>query len=411
MNNSLNKQLSIALVSDVPPDNGYAGGQVLRRIIDATSFVSFDFFWLNQSNLPQSDPKSDNCKLVFQHNMQLGTKLSQLQNLIPFSPLRRMLGKPLKFFQAIRVGLIISKRVKELNYDYVWLVLQGELLTITYLIITLVTQKKIVFQQWDPISWWCAHRGHGIYWQRTFEYLVNCLEKLAFVNLVPSQQWKESLEAQKKRSHRIDNFIDPDYLLREPIARNGEPNDINAVFLGQFYANNELTILVEALADYAVLKGKKLNVHYFGNGTPNYKLPNTVVHNHGYLPRETLIDTIRQWDLALLPYPFDKKLDKASQYSFPSKSRIYIAAGLPILAYAQSNSSPHLFFQNVYSDYYNNLASQKDIDLFINKACNRSINAERSRIKAALHVVSNHFSREIELYPLHRILIQENIVK
>lgn len=410
----MQKKLKVALLSDVPPDSKYTGGQVLKRIIDFTPFIDVDFFWLNQSKLSTSFRPDNQTSLAYETTFSNGNFLNRIFRIISrlsfrSSKIEKCTSVIFRALKSVQTGFKLRKILASNQYDYLWLVLQGEILTIVYFIVSWRNESPIIFQQWDPISWWSSHRGHGKCWSYILEKLVSLIEKRAFLNLIPSYNWQKIHLSQRKSSHRIDNFISPSELPTELPRRAGEITETHAVFVGQFYSNTELNLLVNELADYTSKQGKKLILHYFGAGTPQFSAQNLEIMNHGFVSKETLISTIGQWDFALLPYPTDQKFELASKYSFPSKSRIYLAAGLPILSYAKSDSSPHLFYTSEYSKYYQNVLVQKDIKEFITNACDRSENATKERISAAKNIIDQHFSESAELIPLHNILLDKKI--
>lgn len=404
--------VKIALLSDVPPDPSYTGGQVLKHIVDNTPFAKIDFFWLNQSRLRTEFTPNSQIQMVYQTTYDLGLFLTKIQNGVSkltfgSSRIKTLFTTLLKILKALWIGRTLSKRLNASDYEYIWLVLQGENLTLSYLIIALTTRKKVIFQQWDPISWWCSHRGHGRIWSALLEKVISLIEHKAYVNLVPSFNWQQIQLSENKVSHRIDNFFCNSDLLLEPKKRVGMENEIHAVFIGQFYSNSELSNLIEKLATHAQARSKQLIVHYFGSGTPTFKAPSTTILSHGFVSRKTLIETIGQWDFALLPYPMDEKFNAASRYSFPSKSRVYLAAGLPILAYAKLDSSPHLFYLKEYASHYQNLMENPDLGDFITKACDRTDEQTQLRFRNAKGVINSHFSESVELTPFHDFLTKK----
>lgn len=392
----MDRSLRIKLVSDVPPDPKYTAGQVLDKIIEHTPFAQFDFLWLNQSNLDASIQIANNCRL----EGKLLQGQSKLLRTIKIPGLRTILSMAVAVLTGFRLGLQWRKD----PCDFLWLVLQGERLAIIYWIALSLCRKKAMLHQWDPIDWWMTHRNYGAIPIAAGKWLVAKTEKKAWINLVPSEAWQRSQTERGLRSVKIDNFFSDSEILQTMPPPLGTDETIQAVFLGQLYANTELTQLIGYLTTAANELQKRVVLHYFGNAKTDLSLPNLTLINHGFLSRAALVEKISTLDVALLPYPMEEKFDLTSQRSFPSKSRVYAAAALPILALAKESSSPHTFFQKYYSDYYANVFAQNNIANFLKFATDHSEAARAKRYFTATQLVKNHFSYKAELFPLHEML-------
>ncbi len=401
--------MKIILISDVPPDSTFTGGQVLEKIVQELPQYQWTFYWLNQSNL--TSPASA-LEASFYNNFHLGQSATVWQNrfyklTFGVNRAKRLIDTLFRIAKAVQVGILTAKKINASDCDYVWTVLQGEMLAITYNTIQLFTKKKIILHQWDPISWWSAHRGHGKIKGSFANILVSRLEDKAFLNIIPSKPWQELHQKRDRATHKIDNFFTLKDLLAKPTDRpeHLSKSEIHAVFIGQLYSNDELKDLLGILNQHAKKTTKKIVLHYFGGGQPDFNFDSVTVTHHGFVSRKELISTIGQWDFALLPYPTAEKFKMASQYSFPSKSRVYLASGLPILAYAKVNSSPHLFYSQTMPDFYQNALDEKgDLEKFIQAATDRSSEATEIRFSKIASVLKENFSQEAELDPLKEIL-------
>ncbi|MGZ4160500.1 MAG: hypothetical protein ACXVNF_06860, partial [Neobacillus sp.] len=345
----MKKHLNIIMVSDVPPDPSYTAGQVLDKITENTPFANFHLYWLNQSNLPEPIKLNAQTELVKKLTFESGGLTTKIKDrfIRIFSLYPKIQNKIKIFFSfisAVIVGFKLGLQIRKTPANFVWLVLQGEKLAITYYIITWFSGKKIILHQWDPIEWWMEHKGHSQLLIKLIDQVIHRIEKKALINLVPSESWQNLQKSKGFSSVRIDNFFLNQDIIRCSHERLGNETEVNAVFLGQLYSNHELQKLIEILKSSASDMGKNLIIHYFGAANAQISEPDVKLINHGFLSRKDLIANICKWDLALLPYPMEERFDAASKYSFPSKSRVYLAASLPILAYCKFDSSPEVFF-------------------------------------------------------------------
>ena len=306
--------------------------------------------------------------------------------------------------EAAIIGIRLGRRLNSKDYDIVWLVLQGELLAITYFALTLVVNKKIILHQWDPIGWWAHNNGYGTMVANGLERLVHVLEKKAYVNLVPSYAWSDELTSRGCSSIRIDNFFKADESEKKPIIKPANTGKLNVVFIGNPYAHAELLQLIKQTRDAAIFLEKHLVLHYFGCFSLNCQIDGISIIQYPHMDRDDLIERIRTFDLALLPYPTEPKYSQASQYSFPSKSKIYLAASLPILSLCALNSSPHSFYKKHYESYYFNILETGDLKNFLGRAMSSSHEDIRERLSLADSLITKHFSKQAEFGPLHSMI-------
>lgn len=408
------KKLSIPIVSDVPPDPSYTGGQVLHRIISAIPDARFEFFWVNHSGLPEQISIPENCMIARVFSFQLhGIWLlisRATRRLGERSTLLRRIGLVVRMLmwmaKTALIGLRLGFNLRSSPSRVVWLVVQGEKTVLCYTVAMLVSGKKFILHQWDPLAWWMTHRGHPRLLHRLMRKLLERLERRAILNLVPSDVWKTRLEGEGKRCIRIDNFFDDPVDDQSDLVLLSDPKSVHAVFIGQFYANAELEALLNLLARALLTMNKSLVVHFFGYGSPSQVNLGYQVVAHGALPRDELVTRIAKWDLALLPYPMEERFIETSTLSFPSKSRVYLAAGLPILSWARSGASPDVFYRKYYDRHYHNGAGGDGADAFIRAVVDASPEHRRKRHAAAQKVLGEQFSYTSELVPFREFLVQ-----
>ncbi len=406
----MTKNLNIALLSDVPPDSHYTAGQVLRKILENTEFAQVDFYWLNQSRLASSGALPKNCGLVFQCSFAFGKIQHKwrvgLEKLFGWVPkFRSLLVVSFALMRPVYFGIRLGLKIRYSRDDILWMVLQGERLAITYWIISKICNKPFILQQWDPVSWWLNNRGYPAWLSSKTSKLVKSLERRAKLNLVPSHAWLRELQAEGLPTCRIDNFFMPGEPVRGLPVRVTSDSQLNAVFLGQLYSNAELVKILASVAKSCQQNGLEFVLHYFGSSINDFSMEGVRIVNHGHVDRESLIARIAKWDFGILPYPTEHKFADASRLSFPSKARVYVASGLPIISFSALDSSPHQFLSFSYPDLYLNLLDgDGHLEEFLRLCRDSSVEALLRRFAQGSKVIEEHFSAKVELAPFHQFL-------
>jgi len=232
------------------------------------------------------------------------------------------------------------------------------------------------------------------------------LEKRAYLNIVPSDAWRDHLVSENCKAIRLDNFFDNVNILDSKPVFLSDKNAYHAVFIGQTYAQDPLRKIINALILICRLHEKKLVLHYYGADKFLLQDIGCEVKIHGRLTRPDLINKIGKWDVALLPYPVSPEFSETANFSFPSKSRIYLAAGLPIISWAPLNSSPDKFYGKFYSNYYVNLLTSPMAHDLILPILSASIVERRMRWVEAQRLLNLEFSSSAELEPFKKILLE-----
>ncbi|WP_157640816.1 glycosyltransferase family protein [Burkholderia ubonensis] len=408
------KKLSIPIVSDVPPDSSYTAGQVLHRIMSSIPDARFEFFWVNHSGLPGHIAVPENCMIarVFGFSLhgiwlwiaRLTKRLGERSALLHrFGLVVRML---MWMAKTSMIGLRLGLNLRKSPSRVVWFVVQGEKTVLCYTVAAWVSGKKFIVHQWDPLAWWMTHRGHPRQLHRVMRRLLDRLERRAILNLVPSDAWKARLKSEGKNCIRLDNFFDDPVDDDRDLVLLSDPKSVHAVFVGQFYSNAELEALINLLASTLLAMGKSLVLHYFGYGNPTQANPGYQLVAHGALPRDELVTRIAKWDLALLPYPTEERFLETSTLSFPSKSRVYLAAGLPIVSWARDGASPDVFYREHYSPHYHNGSNAEGTEAFVRSIMDASPEYRRQRHAMARKILGEQFSYTSELVPFRDFLVQ-----
>lgn len=400
----MNKFKKVLLISDVPPDPYFTAGQVLNKIICTAEDIYFDFVWLNQSNLEAKNLPS-NLQVLREYSYPAPSQLFVAK------PTLRKLFRPLihllNFFKNFVVSYKVYKVANSHSSEVIWFVLQGDKPAITFLPLVHFLKQRKILHQWDPIDWWLEHRKYPLLYRKVILKISRHLEKWVDHTVVPSQTWQSLHTSQGIKSSRVDNFFTEDDVssFNTKDEEKKPSNDFNAVFLGQFYASSELLPIIDGLRVFCNKENLHFKLHYFGSHIDSNTFEDMTIINHGHLERNDLIKEIKKYDVSILPYPKRSEFNKTSQLSFPSKLRIYLAAGLPVVSNMNLNSSPSFFLNKYYADYHINIAesSQQKLDLFIKeKATNPKHLLKRKEIAKA--IVENHFSFKSEMKPFLLLL-------
>ncbi len=381
---------------------------MLARIMAGMPDAHFQFLWFNQLGLPPPASIPNNCTIVGEYRILQGPVFEfiarALQSLVRRGRrLGRLFDGLLQLGQVACVGVRLGRELRRRGGDRLWFVLQGDRPMVCYTIAQTMAGRPYVLHQWDPVSWWMGHRTLPRAYQTWIKGLLRRFEARAFLNVVPSAVWQAKLITEGKTAVRADNFIEARLLKGRRLLALREPGVLHAVFLGEFYASAELVAIVGRLIEHSVACGKRLVVHYFGSGQAPQIVGCRFVA-HGFIDRDALIESVSKWELALLPYPVEARFEETARLSFPSKVRVYMAAGLPILSNAPDFSGVHAFLAREYAEFYCNMRLAGDFDAFMGRIDLCGYAEASKRFDAASQLVLREFSDEAELVPLKRLI-------
>jgi hypothetical protein len=141
-----------------------------------------------------------------------------------------------------------------------------------------------------------------------------------------------------------------------------------------------------------------LVLHYYGSDLSIHEKINCEVINHGYHSHKNLHLNISKYEIALLPYPTFSN-DETARLSFPSKARIYIAAGLPILGFLPDFSGCHNFLEKNYKWQYLNIfmSNFTSTSAFVNKCLNLNYENKKVNYLKSMKIINNFFSSKAEI--------------
>ena len=404
--------MNVIIITDVPPENRYTAGTVLYKLISQLGNDFFNLVWINQSSLPPPQDLPDNCCLLSQHSFYTSNFLRLMQRTWDWLG-SNFITKPISyFFRALTqfvllvpIAVKIIIQVKMRKPEIVWIVLQGDKLALIYSIVTFFCKRSTVFimHQWDPVSWWLYANNRPDWYIGLMKYLVNNLESRADLNVVPSQPWAKKLQLEGKHATNIDNFF-LDNQFEYTYLRYVYPKCLGAVFIGQLYANNELKSIIQILERFQNISEIDITLHYFG-GASEVNFGNIRTIHHGNLNPIDLTKEISIYDFALLPYPTAIKLRETAELSFPSKSRQYLLAGLPILSYAPQYSSAHTFLHHsLDKESYFNASLDGDPLEFLMHLAQLSFSDRKKINTKIVNLARSKFSISAEFQPFEKLI-------
>ena len=179
---------------------------------------------------------------------------------------------------------------------------------------------------WDPWSWWS--RNHQVP-NDLNNYIQGALDEIYSngFHLVPNQMWAQTFNKQSSQFYPV--YVPFNQVFDLDVVEKDQIDAFNFCFSGTPYAFFELEIFVKFMESRNwLLFEKKVYLHFFGPSCP-FKFQNVIYH--GNIHPDELIDSLSNYDIAILPYPSGEANKDVSQLSFPSKYLSYLAAGLPTI--------------------------------------------------------------------------------
>jgi hypothetical protein len=239
----------------------------------------------------------------------------------------------LTFLELNKLLRICRKKITELNPDHLVFILQGQAM-----ILTCNSLKKLDIPYttltWDPWKWWSEKHFVTPKINRRVEIALNELYSTGF-HLVPT---KNMAEHRRIEQNRFQVIYFPESNVNTVLKKQISPDKIRIVFAGGTYVEKEIDSFISSLSRIGwVFENSSIYLHIFGN-TKNFNHPHVI--QHGWKDSGSLPELLSNFDLALLPYPFDEKMLETATQSFPSKLSTYCAAGLPVIYFGPAYGSP-----------------------------------------------------------------------
>ncbi|MRN42349.1 MULTISPECIES: glycosyltransferase [unclassified Brucella] len=341
--------MKILLLSDIPPCDNLTAGLVLSAMVRFVPRDSICCFTVANPTLDiRTTPEFANIPIEFH------AKPNENWSWLPRGRFTRKLSSIVTFggeffTERIMVRSLINRAVvfgREQNVDRVWVVLQGQ--TTIRMAEAVAERLKVPLYThvWDPFSWWAkANCLDGITTRHVQSLFDKAISKSCHV-AAASEPMAEFYRGrfQVKATPIISSHSKSMALV--PINIDLEQKPVVIGMAGQFYAAGEWLQLLRALSSANwKIAGRPVRIVVMGPQRP----PGAIDSHVSFLgwksqPEAALI--LSQCDILYCPYPFDPGMKEVSQFSFPSKLVLYLAAGRPIVFHGPDYASPARYIAN-----------------------------------------------------------------
>ncbi|MFD1793294.1 hypothetical protein ACFSE0_16920 [Ochrobactrum teleogrylli] len=341
--------MKILLLSDIPPCDNLTAGLVLSAMVRFVPRDAICCFTVANPTLDiRTTPEFANIPIEFHAKPNENWSwLPQKRFIRKLSSVAAFVGE--SYTEQITVRSLINRAVafgREQKVDRVWAVLQGQT---TIRMAEAVAQKLQVplhTHVWDPFSWWAkANCLDGVTTRRVqalFDRAIRNSCHVAAASEPMAEFYRDSFQV--KATPVISSHSK--FMAQVPSDTDLEQKPVVIGMAGQFYAAGEWLQLVHALslANWKIA-GRSVRIVVLGPQRP----PGAVDSHISFLgwksqPEAALI--LSQCDILYCPYPFDPGMREVSQFSFPSKLVLYLAAGRPIVFHGPDYASPARYIAN-----------------------------------------------------------------
>ncbi|WP_072378391.1 hypothetical protein [Hyphomicrobium sp. NDB2Meth4] len=335
--------MKILLLSDIPPCNNLTAGLVLSAMVRFLPRDSVCCFAVANPMLDiHMSPEFANIPMRFH------AKPNENWSWLPQRRLVRRLSSAIcfageMFTEKSTVRSLTRKAIafgREQKVDRVWAVLQGQTTIRMARAVADGLGVPLHTQVWDPFSWWAkANCLDGLTTHRVQQLFDEAIRHSASVATASEPM----AELYRERFHVSAEPVISSHsrsMAQKPEVQSGVGTPILIGMAGQFYAATEWLELVKALekANWTI-GSRPARVVVMGPQRPPGAQKSHVTFL-GWKSQSDAAFILSLCDILYCPYPFDPSMKEVSQFSFPSKLVLYLAAGRPIVFHGPAYSSP-----------------------------------------------------------------------
>jgi glycosyltransferase involved in cell wall biosynthesis len=339
--------MNILLLTDIPPCQNLTAGLVLAELCRLVPRGRLSCFTILNPHL-----RVDYCSDLDWIPMKVVPKPNEFGI---FPPAWKQFGaipavvieNYRRWISASRLATKAARFSREQKVDVIWAVLQGQTVLRVTALLSRRLNKPIVTQVWDPISWWM--RAHNVDWwnrrvaHRQFQSVLRGSSACLTASWAMAEIYEEKFGV---RCIPMVASHDP-RIAAEPALWLRNEREIVIGMAGQFYADDEWSLLVDALARAGwQIGGRSVRLKILGMHEPKVYIPDRMEFV-GWKPQDEAIKILsKETDILYCPYPFTPAMEEVARLSFPSKLPLYFAAGRPVLFHGPDYSSPARYLDN-----------------------------------------------------------------
>jgi hypothetical protein len=248
---------------------------------------------------------------------------------------------------ADSMAMEVTSIIKEEQIDLVWVVLSsGPMITLAERLMH-YSQVPITSSILDDPEYFAKNQHIDPFtWRHMHAQFARILGRSRSVSVIG-----ESMQSLYRDRYGIESII-----MRHGIEeshfqtwrKNGVDSQVIKIgFAGSLYAKKEWNAFLRMLDSVdGRIAGRDVRVLFIG------RFPRTGVNNSRYveilgpMSFESTLDSLRETDIAYLPYWFDRRHSITVRTSFPGKLSTYAACGIPVLYHGPSDSSVTPFLRD-----------------------------------------------------------------
>lgn len=254
--------------------------------------------------------------------------------------------KNLYIYAVIVRGAITFGRKHKV--DCVWAILQGKTMIDCTLPIARALKIPLISLVWDDPEWILNSTGIS---QKDKEKALENFAQILKESMVCATASEPMAETFNRKYHvnTVAFLGSLDKKMSLPSAKKiHQGSKLKIGFAGQIYTQIEWKAFVGALESVKwKILGREVEIYLLGklgyHSLPKTNFGKVVVL--GYKSQKLTIKALSEMDILYCPYWFDKKMQKISRTSFPSKLATYFASGRPVFFHGQEFSSAAKFIK------------------------------------------------------------------